>query len=214
MQEYDRFAARLLLLGLLLRRRVVFPPIDCGLRYMHKALQARHLRGMEIGCGADRQCVWLPYPHHIDPWCSGVDFLYDIEYRGLVARGEVEAQPDEVAEVAASALRPWLNASAPLRLSKSEMHTTATVLQLRGVAEKSTFGALRAARRSDHGKEAADQLSWLPLGGFRTEAWRAPLPRKVEAVLRAPVSADGLGLSEAQVKIVKTCLKSLATSRE
>ena len=46
--RYDRFAARLLILGLLLRRRVVFPPIDCGLRYMQKALLARHLRGFEV----------------------------------------------------------------------------------------------------------------------------------------------------------------------
>lgn len=68
MSEYDRFAARLLLVGLLLRRRVVFPPIPCSKPYMQKALQARHLRGMEVGCGDVSQCVWLPYPHHIEPW--------------------------------------------------------------------------------------------------------------------------------------------------
>ena len=81
--EYDRFAARLLLVAMLLRRRAVMPPIECSLPYMRKALQARHLRGMEVGCGPLRQCVWLPYPHHIDPWCAGVDFLYDVDYQVL-----------------------------------------------------------------------------------------------------------------------------------
>ena len=53
----------------------------------------------------------------------------------------------------------------------------------------------------------------MPLGGFRTlEA--APFPKRVEAALRAPRQAGGLGLGEAQVRIVKTCLKSLATSKE
>ena len=43
MGEFDMFAARLLLLGLLTGRRVVMPPIDCSLPWMRKALQARHL---------------------------------------------------------------------------------------------------------------------------------------------------------------------------
>ena len=45
----------------------------------------------EVGCGEERQCIWLPYPHHIDPWCAGVDFLNDIDYRGMTARGLVRA---------------------------------------------------------------------------------------------------------------------------
>ena len=57
-------------------------------------------------------------------------------------------------------------------------------------------------------------LGWLPLGGFRTLEWKAPLPRRVEAAMRAGVADGGLGLSQSQVHIVKTCLKSLATSRE
>ena len=103
MGEYDRFAARLLLLGLLLGRRVVMPPIACDLPYMRKALQARHLRGMEVGCGPMRQCVWLPYPHHIDPYCSGVDFLWDADYRALVARGAVA--PHDTTHVPAAAFQ-------------------------------------------------------------------------------------------------------------
>ena len=46
----------------------IFPHLDVrgNIAFgMRKALQARHLRGMEVGCGAQRQCVWLPYPHHI-----------------------------------------------------------------------------------------------------------------------------------------------------
>ena len=34
---------------------------------------------------------YLPYPHHVDPWCAGVDFLNDIDYRGMAARGLVRA---------------------------------------------------------------------------------------------------------------------------
>ena len=39
--------------------------------------------------GDQRQCIWLPYPHHVDPWCSGIDFLTDIDYRDLIADGAV-----------------------------------------------------------------------------------------------------------------------------
>jgi hypothetical protein len=233
MQNYDRFACRLLILGLLLRRRVVFPPIDCALPYMQKALQARHLRGMEVGCGDDRQCVWLPYPHHIEPWCAGVDFLYDIDYRGLVSRGEVRPASDAVG-LPLSSLRQAMNAShgplGPLSRLRAELHNDAKVLQLRGTpfgGKASGGGLLGAAASLLGGRQAPpvgteteslqDQLAWLPLGGFRTEQWRAPLPRRVEAFLRTPAGDEphqGLGLSDAQVKIVKTCLRSLATSKE
>lgn len=274
MQEYDRFAARLLLLGLLLRRRVVMPPIACSVRYMHKALQARHLRGLEIGCGADAQCIWLPYPHHIDPWCSGIDFLYDIDYRGLLDRGQLHplGHPlSDVAELPLGELRAAWNVSSGAQMSLHShlgKYGEAPVLQLRGVplaemqallavegggsggdaetkaprrqrkfasmakgSEEIRRAAQQHAVEGEGGTAAADQLSWLPLGGFRTEEWRAPLPRRVEAYLRA-LPADfhpkslkaaelqarrgppGLGLTDAQVKIVKTCLRSLSTSKE
>ena len=48
---------------------------------------------------------------------------------------------------------------------------------------------------------------------FTSRPRRAPFPRRVEAFLRAP-SPAGLALSDGQVHIVKTCLKSLATSKE
>jgi len=227
MQEYDRFAARLLLLGLLLNRRVVMPPIDCSVPYMRKALQARHLRGLEIGCGEDAQCIWLPYPHHIDPWCSGIDFLYDIDYRDARRRHEVE--PKDVTEVAVGEVRRAFNAThgeRKLRLrALPELHDSRQVLQLNGIADgagRRLFGGSRAkAPRSENDASSLqDQLAWLPLGGFRTEQWNAPLARRVERYLRAPVRGhgvsanSGLGLSETQVKIVKTCLRSLSTSKE
>jgi hypothetical protein len=251
MMDYDRFAARLLLLGLLLRRRVVFPPIDCSTRYMRKALLARHLRGMEVGCGKDKQCVWLPYPQyahfhmiciyqnhpvvralsnvpsahmlnspprslvfsHIEPWCAGIDFLYDIDYRGMVERGDIHTDSD-VTEMSVRTIQSLWNASD----QRHEKHllrsgSVKRVLLLRGVPDESGL------RRWVHGPQTdSDQLSWIPLGGFRSEQWRAPFPRRVEAFLRAPAGTPGggggLGLNERQITIVKTCLKSLSTSRE
>ena len=44
MGEFDRFAARLLLLGLLTRRRVVMPPIPCELGWMQRALEPQLVR--------------------------------------------------------------------------------------------------------------------------------------------------------------------------
>jgi hypothetical protein len=208
MAEYDRFAARLILLGLLLRRRAVMPPIDCRLPYMRKALEARHLRGMEVGCGPLRQCVWLPYPHHIEPWCAGIDFLWDADYRLMQTAGEVPTS--DVTSLPASALRltePFLGVG-PARFNASG------VLTARDPAERVLV--LHAGRDSAHlaGKTGKEPLGWINLGGFRTLDWKAPLPRRIEAVLRAQAFRGGLGLSNSQVAIVKTCLKSLATSKE
>ena len=91
----------------------------------------------------------------------------------------------------------------------------------RGLAEGVMGGWLgRRRERSAKGGGAKggvgdgrDGLSWLSLGGFRTTEWRAPLPRRFEAFLRAP-GPRGLALHDSQVTIVKTCLRSLATSRE
>ena len=44
--------------------------------------------------------------------------------------------------------------------------------------------------------------------------WRAPFARQVERSLRAPTPDGGAGLSDGQMKVVKDCLKSLASSRE
>ena len=213
MGEYDHFAARLLLLALLLRRRAVLPPIDCNLPYMRKALQARHLRGMEVGCGAQRQCVWLPYPHHIEPWCAGVDWLWDTDYQSMLSgeRGEAEARlVRESAHMAADRLQvakegPPEGGRNVSRLLGAQ-DASARVLILQGTSKSA--GSPVAAADGDA------PLGWIPLGGFRVVEWKAPWPRRVEAALRAPQAAGGLGLSEPQVHIVKTCLKSLATSKE
>ena len=33
-------------------------------------------------------------PHFSEAWCSGVDFLYSIDYEGMVDRGDIHAQAD------------------------------------------------------------------------------------------------------------------------
>lgn len=242
MGDYDRFAARLLLLGLVLRRRAVMPPIDCKLPFMRKALMARHLRGMEVGCGASSQCVWLPYPHHIEPWCAGVDFLWDADFQMMKARGEVRT--DEVAHrgadefilsrraqrLGASVQSGARNTSAASLLAAVDPNARILILHR---PTKRAAGGAQAISTGEAGRRLAlfglggptagprtggdpkdAPLAWLPLGGFRTLEWVAPFPRRLEASMRASQSAGGLGLSDAQVHIVKTCLKSLATSRE
>ena len=199
MAEFDRFAARLLLLGLLLRRRVVMPPMPCGLPWVKGSLEPRHLRGLEVGCGADKQCVWLPMPHFKEPWCSGVDFLYDIDYRERVASGNLTA-----ADVSPLPL-------SDLSLAGGDLPTSAaagSLLKRRG------GGALPASRvlaLGGEGQTEASLLDWLPLEGFKNKAWRGPLPQAVKAALQP---AGGGGLSDSQLGIVKDCLQSLATSRD
>jgi hypothetical protein len=146
MGEFDRFAARLLLLGLLLRRRVVVPPIRCAEPWMKRdrvllllsardtydgghasqvrravdeasaraeapaRLRGRMRRGEPVHLAAvrrDRGLLLISaratyggghcprrYPHHIEPWCAGVDFLWDVDYRELISSGEVQVARD------------------------------------------------------------------------------------------------------------------------
>ncbi len=84
MADFDKFAARLLLLGLLLRRRVVMPSMPCESRWVRAAMEPRHLRGIDVGCGPHKQCAWLPMPHHQQacsrprrPSLSYFPFLYN-----------------------------------------------------------------------------------------------------------------------------------------
>jgi hypothetical protein len=218
MGEYDRFACRLLLLALLLRRRAVMPPIECGLPFMRKALQARHLRGMEVGCGEQRQCVWLPYPHHIEPWCAGLDWLWDSDYKGLLAGDYGKAaSADLKASTAKMPVDAWqlvkgAEAAAAAGVAGNASRLLAArdppqnVLVLDGEGSKAAAGK--------RGKKAAEPLGWIPLGGFRVLEWRAPFPRRVEKVMRSSAAEGGLGLSDSQVNVVKGCLRSLATSKE
>ena len=64
------------------------------------------------------------------------------------------------------------------------------------------------------GPAGHQRLESIPLGGFRSGVWRAPFARQVERSLRAPTRDGGAGLSDGQMKVVKDCLKSLASSRE
>lgn len=201
MAEFDRFAGRLLLLGLLTRRRVVIPPIPCHLGWMLRALEPRHLRGMDVGCGAERQCVWLPYPHHIDPWCSGIDFLNDFDFRHLVASRAVPIAGPQVGRIRLSTLRLSRNQTGPLLTDDADgqLPHAPQVLVLQAAP-------VEAGRPTD-------PLDWLPLGGFRNTQWTGRLPRRVDEALRAPPPV-GMGATDGQMKIVRDCLKSLATSKE
>ena len=206
MIEYDRFAARLLLLGLLTRRRVVMPPMPCELTWVQRALEPRHLRAMDVGCGDQRQCVWLPYPHHVDPWCSGIDVLNDIDFRDLIARGHVADHGPDVHTLRASDVRLSRNATGGPLLTLGDLSPLPYQPQVL-VIDASAVNALRAA-----GAPATDPFDWIPLGGFRTTTWSAKLPLRVEGLLRAPPPL-GMHASDSQMHIVRDCLKSLVTSR-
>ena len=199
MADFDRFAARLLLLGLLLGRRAVIPSMPCGTRWAQNAMEPRHLRGLEVGCGKHKQCVWLPMPHFKEAWCSGVDFLYSIDYEGLVDRGEVRLDTD-VAEMDASTLKVGTSGGPAAEiLGVDDLRPQqARVLKLRSSA---TVG---------------DPLAWLSLDGFQNKRWGQPYQRQVAAALRSPAGTTpaALGLTEAQMTIVKDCMHSLATSRD
>ena len=259
MGEFDMFAARLLLLGLLTRRRVVMPPIACGLRWMQKALEPRHLRGFEVGCGErtptlnptptptpililiptstlllilililaltltpskvgcgeERQCIWLPFPHHIDPWCAGVDFLNDIDYRGMTARGLVRAADAvtiSTAEVAVVAGRGASARAGNARNTSGGLSPVSLGAHSLGDAQVVVLSA--QLNGPQLGPAGHQRLESIPLGGFRSGVWRAPFARQVERSLRAPTRDGGAGLSDGQMKVVKDCLKSLASSRE
>ena len=158
-------------------------------------MEPRHLRGLEVGCGKHKQCVWLPMPHFKEAWCNGVDFLYSIDYEGMVDKGEIVPARD-VAVHAASELSLAAGsdgAEVAISLAGGAPLPSARVLQLTG-------GAL------------GDPLSWLDLGGFRDRQWRSGLPKGVGAALRGP--RLGLGLNASQMTIMADCMHSLATSRD
>lgn len=192
MKEYDAFAARLLLLGMLLRRRVVMPPLPCEQRWAKDAMEPRHLRALEVGCGPNKQCAWLPMPHFKEPWCSGVDFVYDIDYRELL-REELDGKRDVK------------------KLPVGELQLTRGPSANDDLVELRAGGALPSERVLvlEGDPEVADPLAWIPLDGLT--AWDRPFSKKVLTSLRAQ---GGQPLSPAQVTIVKTCLHSLITSKD
>ena len=207
MREFDRFACRLLLLAMLLGRRAVIPSMPCAARWAQAAMEPRHLRGLEVGCGKHKQCVWLPMPHFKEAWCSGVDFLYSIDYEGMVDAREIDPRSD-VVEIAAS----------DLRLSPEPTHARGArgaemLIHYAGVeADASRLASARVLRLSSSSAAGGDPLGWLPLDGFFDKGWRRGLPARVEAALRAAVPS--MGFNTSQVNIFKDCMQSLATSRD
>mmetsp|Transcript_3407 Transcript_3407/g.9013 ORF Transcript_3407/g.9013 Transcript_3407/m.9013 type:complete len:380 (+) Transcript_3407:80-1219(+) len=198
MQEFDRFAARLLLLGLLLGRRVVIPPMPCSKHWTQAAMEPRHLRGIEVGCGPHKQCVWIPFPHFKEAWCSGVDFLYDIDYREMRQRGAITDA--DVASVG----------PADLRVAASTKGAAIVDWASGSGAPLPTARVLRIDASAAAG--SADPLEWLSLGGFNSDrAWgnegthAARVGRALEV---------GRGFGPKQMRIVKDCMRSLATSQD
>ena len=203
MAEFDRFACRLLLLGLLLGRRAVIPSMPCSSRWAQNAMEPRHLRGLEVGCGKQKQCVWLPMPHFKEAWCSGIDFLYSIDYEVMVDRGEVRLDTD-VAEMAASSLR-----------LDADGGNTAKPADVLGVDDPRPKSARVLKLTSS--QTTGDPLEWLQLEGFRDKSWSRRAQSRIASALTGTDtthSTGGLGLNGAQLAIVKDCMQSLATSRD
>lgn len=203
MAEFDRFACRLLLLGLLLGRRAVIPSMPCSSRWAQNAMEPRHLRGLEVGCGKQKQCVWLPMPHFKEAWCSGIDFLYSIDYEVMVDKGEVRLDTD-VAEMAASSLHLDADGS-----------NTAKPADVLGVDDPRPKSARVLKLTSS--QTTGDPLEWLQLEGFRDKSWSRRAQSRIASALTGTDTAHstgGLGLNGAQLAIVKDCMQSLATSRD
>ena len=193
MMEFDHFAARLLLLATLLGRRAVIPSMPCAARWAQAAMEPRHLRGLEVGCGEHKQCVWLPMPHFKEAWCSGVDFVYSIDYEGMLDRKEVEPSRDMVT------------------MTASELHINAGGTgDILGHTVSSSLPTARVLRLT--GSDKGDPLDWLPLQGFMNKRWSQQaadaLPHRVAAAM------DSRQFTAAQMTIMKDCMHSRATSHD
>ena len=176
-----------------------------------------------MGCGEERQCIWLPYPHHIDPWCAGVDFLNDVDYRGMAARGLVRAADALTISTAEIGVVAGRGASARGGRARNASSTVSSGLSpslspvslgARSLGDAQVVVLSAQLDGPKLGPAGHQRLESIPLGGFRSGEWRAPFARQVERSLRAPTRDGGAGLSDGQMKIVKDCLKSLASSRE
>lgn len=188
MADFDAFAARLLLLGLLLGRRVVMPSLPHDAAWAEKAIEPRHLRAIEVGCGQERQRAWLPMPHSKEPWCSGIDFIYDIDYKTLVPA----IPPGHISHIAASSLRLTESSGAPLlAMSSGSALPDARVLVLNTAA----------------GETPAQPLAWLPIQEWKKEnSWKGPFALRVHEALEAAGVPN--------LRIVRDCMHSLATSKD
>ena len=150
----------------------------------------------QVGCGPEKQCVWLPMPHYSQPWCSGVDFVYDIDYRSLLAKGEVQPTRDV--------------GSAPIDALHLAADAGASTTEVVKVAPP--HGAESGDKRVlllQGGDQGGEPLSWLPLADFKSKQWKGPFAQRVQRALQATMHLSG-----AQLDIVKDCMHSLATSHD
>ena len=154
--------------------------------------------------------------------------MVDWSAQAMVSRAAVDEQSD-AARLTVEGLQPKTNLpngaaalsnhswSAGRLIAAHDHPQRVLILQGQGGAQAPARGGGRGSRRWRAGSDAEEPtapLGWIPLGGFRALEWKAPFPRRVEAAMRTPREEGGLGLSDAQIHIAKTCLKSLATSRE
>ena len=144
-------------------------------------------------------------PHFKEAWCSGVDFLYSIDYEGMLDQGEIVADRD-LLSLGADELRV-LPADAPVGVG-----AVPGALLGRKTGEPLPSAVSSARVLTLVGGAEGDPLTWLPLDGFKDESWRegSGLPYRVGQVLqRGP-----LGLTKPQMQIIKDCMSSLASSRD
>ena len=135
-------------------------------------MEPRHLRGLEVGCGKHKQCVWLPMPHFKEAWCSGVDFLYSIDYEGMLDAGEVDRHA-EIVTVPSSDLSLSTDPASSIGLVQSatspEVHASARVLRLEASSperdplewlELSSFAGTWAHRRGRRRRRREPEHGW------------------------------------------------------
>ena len=137
-------------------------------------------------------------PHYSLPWCSGVDFIYDIDYRTLLATGNVSAARD----VAAAPL-------GALRLVPNEAEAEAHVAEL-APPHEAVARERRVLLLQGGAAARGEPLDWLPLDDFRSKSWKGGFARRVQRALERQEPR----LSSSQLEIVKDCMHSLATSRD
>ena len=145
-------------------------------------------------------------PHFKEAWCSGVDFLYSIDYEGMLDQGEIGADRD-VLSLGADELRLLPADTAPVGVG-----AVPGALFGRKTGEPLPSAVSSARVLKLVGGTEGDPLTWLPLDRFKDESWRegSGLPYRVGQMLqRGP-----LGLTKPQMQIMKDCMSSLASSRD
>jgi len=143
-------------------------------------------------------------PHYKEAWCSGVDFLYSIDYEGMVDRGDVLPERD-VTTLSAADLRI-------LPDTPGDWAAGAIVGLAAAVPGGGALPSSRVLRLT--GGDKGDPLDWVPLSAFTDKSWRkvSGLPFRVGEALRSGRASPAL--TSPQLNIMKDCLQSLATSKD